>query len=263
MDFLLHLHDKGLSYSAINTARSALSSVMKVEGVPFGNSELVTRFMRGIFNINPALPKHARIWDTNIVLHYLEKMSPRKSITLKQLTLKTVMLLALLTGQRAQTIYLFEIDNITFQGDQVQITIARLIKTSKPSWHLEPIKFTKYVNKKLCIVTYLKHYMDRTRVLRNNEQQLFISYRKPYKKVTKSTISRWVRTVMAKSGIDTSKFKAHSTRAATNSKVSKFLPLTTILKSGGWRNSVTYAKHYNLQLEDENTVAKVILDKFH
>ena len=262
MDFLLDLHTKGLSYSAINTARSALSSVIKIEGVTFGNHELVTRFMRGVFNINPSLPKHAKIWDTNVLLHYLEKLYPRKRLCLKQLTLKTVTLLALLTGQRAQTIHLMAIENITFQGDEVQITIASLIKTSKPTWHLEPIKFTKYDNKRLCIVTYLKHYLERTESLRKQEQQLFISYRKPYNKVSKSTISRWVRTVMCKAGIDTNKFKAHSTRAATASKVSKFLPLTSILKAGGWRNSLTYAKHYRLPIENEDTVANVILNKY-
>ena len=256
------LHEKGLSYSAVNTARSALSTIITIDNGTFGNHEIVVRFMKGIFNIRPALPKHATIWDTNIVLKYLEKMSPRTCLNLKQLTLKVVMLSALLTGQRAQTIHLFNLDNITVQGDEVQITITDPIKTSKPTWHLEPIRFQKYENKRLCVFTYLKHYIDRTSKLRGNEKQLFISYQKPYKKVTKTTISRWVRLIMKEAGIDVNQFKSHSTRAATNSKVARFLPLNTILKAGGWRNSKTYARHYRLEIEDHGSVAKTVLDKY-
>jgi len=45
IDFLASLYEEGLGYSAINTARSALSSVLTLPGnVTFGNHPLVTRF---------------------------------------------------------------------------------------------------------------------------------------------------------------------------------------------------------------------------
>ena len=67
-----------------------------------------------------------------------------------------------------------------------------------------------------------------------NQSQLFISYHPPYKQVSKETLSRWVRSVLAQAGIDISVFKAHSTRSASVSKAAKFAPISSILNQGGW-----------------------------
>ena len=61
--FPVSLYKSGLGYSAINTARSALSE----DGVKFGEHPLVVRCMKGIFELKPALPKYSEIWDGNIV----------------------------------------------------------------------------------------------------------------------------------------------------------------------------------------------------
>ena len=65
LDFLYHLLNKGLSYSAINTARSAISSVMIVspQNIDFGSHKLVCQFMKGVFNRKPSLPRYASVWD--------------------------------------------------------------------------------------------------------------------------------------------------------------------------------------------------------
>lgn len=261
LDFLQELYEKGLKYSAINTARSALSSILIVDNVPFGKHELVCRFMKGIFTLRPALPRYSAIWDVNVVLTYLETMSPRKNLSLKDLTFKVATLVALLTAQRAQTVQLFDVGNIVFDGNRVQIPVDRLLKTTSVRRHVEPFCFDKYDrNKRLCIVRYLSEYIDRTSPLRGSETQLFISYRKPHCKVSRNTISRWIRTVMVKSGIDSKVFKAHSTRAASVSKMSKFLPIGKVLKTGGWSNSTSYLKHYKLPVSTEKG-SDVILSK--
>ena len=261
LDFLQSLYDRGLKYSAINTARSALSSILVINNVPFGQHELVCRFMKGIFTLRPALPRYSTIWDVSVVFKYLEQLSPRKKLGLKELTFKVVTLSALLTAQRVQTVQLFDVENIVFQGNRVQITIEGLLKTTNVRRHIEPFCFEKYdQNKRLCVVRYLSEYIERTAPLRDSETQLFISYRKPHCKVSRNTISRWIRTVMSKSGIDSSVFKAHSTRAASVSKLSKFVPIEKVLRAGGWSNSTSYLKHYKLTVSDE-CVSKVILSK--
>ena len=248
LEFLYQLYHKGLSYSAINTARSALSSVLPTkDGVEFGMHKLVCRFMKGVFNVKPSLPKYASVWDPDVVLRFLKRWTPRSRLTLKQLTLKITMLLSLLTSQRAQTLHLMKLSGITFTSDRVQIVVDALLKTSCPTWHLEPIVFEKYdACKSLCIFRYLKTYIDRTSTMRTSENQLLVSYMKPHKAVTKSTVSRWIRTVMSKAGVDVSIFKAHSTRAASSSKASHFVSIDRILKAGGWKSSSCYVKHYKL-----------------
>ena len=52
------LHSQGLSYSSINTARSALSSILKLDNCDnFGTHPLVTRFMKGNLRVNQTKAK--------------------------------------------------------------------------------------------------------------------------------------------------------------------------------------------------------------
>ena len=87
--------------------------------------------MKGIFNDRPALPKYQHTWDINIVLNYLDTL-PISSLDEKQLTLKTVMLLALLSGQRGQTIHVLKQSNIVLTNDRLTCIIDSMLKTSTP-----------------------------------------------------------------------------------------------------------------------------------
>jgi hypothetical protein len=54
IDFLANLFEQKLSYSAINTARSALSVILTPkDGTSFGENRLVYRFLKGVFEIKP------------------------------------------------------------------------------------------------------------------------------------------------------------------------------------------------------------------
>ena len=106
INFLADLYHKGLSYSALNIARSALASVIVLPGnQSFGNHPLVSRFLKGTFATRPALPKYKEVWDVNTVLEHLKTLHPAESLSSKLLTLKLVMLMAILSGQRCQTIH--------------------------------------------------------------------------------------------------------------------------------------------------------------
>jgi len=113
----------------------------------------------------------------------------------------------LLAAQRLQSIHLKDKRNILFSESVVKIRIGDLVKQSKPGKHLSEIVLNSYVNKDLCIVTCLKMYLQMTEHLRGQESRLFISFVAPYKDASKDTISRWMRTIMTASGIDTSFFK--------------------------------------------------------
>ena len=59
IEFFVSLYKSGLGYSAINTARSAFSSILVLEdGVKLGKQPLVARCMKSIFELKPALPKY-------------------------------------------------------------------------------------------------------------------------------------------------------------------------------------------------------------
>ncbi|KAL9964357.1 hypothetical protein ACROYT_G027988 [Oculina patagonica] len=73
LDFLTMLHENGLSYSSVNTARSMLSSILQLDinsSIPVGQLPIVKRFMKGIYELRLSLPKYTATWDLSIVLNY-------------------------------------------------------------------------------------------------------------------------------------------------------------------------------------------------
>ena len=77
-----------------------------------GQAPLIKKFMKGVFNLRPQLPRYSTTWDVNIVLEFLKKWAPAGSLSLKQLSLKTDLLLLLLSSQRGQTVKNFEIKSM-------------------------------------------------------------------------------------------------------------------------------------------------------
>ena len=72
LNFLGDIFDTGIGYSAVGTARSALSTFLWIDGKPAGEHSLVCRFMKGVFNIRPALPRYEVTWDVSVVLNILK-----------------------------------------------------------------------------------------------------------------------------------------------------------------------------------------------
>lgn len=255
------MYDEGLTYSSINTARSALSTFVTLkDGSKVGTHPLVCRLLKGVYQQRTPLSKYNDIWDVDIVLCYLKKLSPVRSLNLKQLTLKLVMLLALVSGQRGQTIHVLNLNNMTQGKCSYTFTFERL-KQSRPGVKLPCVKLKPFVpDKRLCVVTVLTEYLARTSSLRGQETQLLISYIKPYKKVSRDTISRWVRVVLVLSGIDTSVYKPHSTRVASASAAKRGnVPLSEILKTAGWSSSSMFAKYYDKPIIKQTVFADRVL----
>jgi len=100
LECFTQLFESGLGYSSLNTARGTMSAVgIKSEGVLVGKNPYVIRYMRGIFNIRPSQPRYTFIWDVNRVLEVLRKLSPVRSLSLKDLTLKLTMLIAIIAAK--------------------------------------------------------------------------------------------------------------------------------------------------------------------
>ena len=58
VEFLTELFQSGLTYSALNTARSALAALGTLLGINgVGERPLVKRLLRGVFQIRPAVPR--------------------------------------------------------------------------------------------------------------------------------------------------------------------------------------------------------------
>ena len=246
VNFLAHLYKSGLGYSAICVARSALSSYLNIaDVVDFGQHKIVRRFMKGVFELKPVLPKYSHTWDVDTVLNVLECYTPNDKLTLKELSHKLVMLLALLTGQRCQTIHKLSVKSMKLEDNKCVFYITSLLKQSKQGKHLAPIELLSFPrNKNICVVEVIKEYLRRTKVFRDGHTQLLLSYLKPHLPISKDTLARWIRDVLHKAGVDT-QFGAHSTRSAsTSAAASKGLPIDIVLKAAGWSSASTFTRFY-------------------
>ena len=87
----------------MNTTQSLLSTFINIDGVSVGQHPIITRFMKGIFNIKPALPRYNFTWDVGIVITYISKID---TSSLKYLSQKLATLLVLLHGKRCGEILL-------------------------------------------------------------------------------------------------------------------------------------------------------------
>ena len=91
MDFLYQQYSPGLSCSAINTAKSALSTfILLPGGITFETRPSVTIFVKGVFTTRPVFPRYKGIWDFSVVLEYLKIFYPLETLRLKDITFTTV-----------------------------------------------------------------------------------------------------------------------------------------------------------------------------
>ncbi len=265
LNFLHTLYAQDLSYSTINTARSALSACLldtTFSGTNYTitNHPLLIRYMKGVFNSRKPTPNYSETWDVNIVLNYLAKLFPLDNLSLKDHSFKLVMLLALTSGQRCQTLTYLDILSMKETPDYYVFQLTEHIKQNRPGNVFSTFHVGKYHQEELCVYHTLKSYLYRTAPLRGGTStRLLISYVKPHGAVTTNTLSRWIKQVLTSSGIDTSIFKAHSTRSASVSKVSNFLPVDVILKHVGWSSDCVFRKHYNKPIVDNNMFQNAVL----
>lgn len=216
------------------------------DNVTFGNLPIVKRLMKGFYELKPAIPQSARVWDVNVVLCMLEAWWPLDSLTLKELTLKLVMLTALLTGQRCQTLHAFDLNHMMLSEQKCIFFVDSKLKHSRKGVHQAPIELLTFPESlPLCVVNFIQVYIKKTCALRGHETKLFISWQKPHRPVSKDSIARWIKIVLERAGLDLSVYSAHSTRAASTSHASNIgVSVSTILNAAGWSSESTFAKFY-------------------
>lgn len=214
-----------------------------------GKETLIKKFLKGIFELRTPQPRYQSIWDVSIVFNYLRTLGANNELTLQVLTHKAVILAALVSAQRAQTLCCLDLSFLRKTNESFTFVIIDKLKQTRPGHVGMEIVFRKFQEEEcICIYSDLDAYIDRTKDLRNNSKML-ISYKKPHGPVATETISRWIKTVLAASGLNTKVFKAHSTRAAATSAASeRSIPVQHILNTAGWSNAKTFARFYKKEV---------------
>ncbi|KYN17567.1 hypothetical protein ALC57_10144 [Trachymyrmex cornetzi] len=164
LEFLATILKSAGSYSKINTARSAISLI---SSNAIGENPLIKRFCKGVSTSMLQRPKYEYVWNPAPVIRKLASDFPHQNLSLERLTRKLVMLLALSTGQRCQTLAAIKISQITFEENQALIRIPDKLKTSAPGRHQPLLYLPKFEDhKELCVVNLLISYNERTKDIR-------------------------------------------------------------------------------------------------
>ena len=259
------MFNKGLSYSAINIARSAISFFApSSNGVKLGANPIIVRFMVGVRNSRPRLSRYVATWDVDLVLGLLMEFWPLKVLPLPLLVRKLVTLFLLVTSYRIQTLRALKVSNMLWvKEDLCVFVLDQKLKHTRDK-NLGYISLTGYSpNPRLCIIKCLKEYVRRTRDLRGELDFLVLTTVKPYRQASHDTIGNWVTKTLSESGIDTTSFKPHSTRSASTSKyLSLKIPVEQILKKADWAAESTFRVYYDKQILPKGDISQVMLNNF-
>ena len=168
-NFLSECYEEGKSYSTINTFQSALSSSLyPINGIGIGSHPLITRLLKEISNLRTPTPRYSTTWDVTTVTSYLKTLFPLAELSLKNLTLKTVMLCSLSSAQREQTLCALNL-NIQWVSDTcLTFIITERLKTSKPGKSIEVRFECMPEDPKICRKCTLAEYILRIEALRGS-----------------------------------------------------------------------------------------------
>ncbi|KAJ8964604.1 hypothetical protein NQ317_019810 [Molorchus minor] len=187
-----------------------------------------------------------------------------KKISLELLSKKLITLLALTTAHRVQTFSLIDVRNIVCNSKGVEIKIPYRTKTTGRNTNQPTLFLPLFLEKtEICVSRTLETYLDRTKDFRSPTcNKLLLTFKKPHYEADPQTLSRWIKSILRESGIDTNVFSAHSTRHASTSAASrKWVSLDIIRKTAGWSiNSETFARFYNRPVKTQGLFAQAILE---
>ena len=156
------------------------------------------------------------------MLRYLKFLLPAPLLSMKNLTLKLIMLMALVSLSRANLLHKLDLRFTVFKRDGVLFTLPPVRKLCRVTSPPIDITFPAFPqDRRLCILNYLKTYKRRTKsfhqVCKDNPDPLFLSYYRPHRPIASSTVSLWLKYVLKSVGIDVSIYKGHSIGSAAAS----------------------------------------------
>ena len=242
--FLHGTYNGGCLCSSLCLAWSALASVVTIkEFAKLSDHPSLVKYLKEIFNRHPPLPSYMHKWDINLVLTYYDRIGYIEELECKYLVKKTVMLFMILGARRKHALSKIYVGNIIFKDDKVILLPNKTLKHSKPTIPLQPLIYNVYKeNIKLCLVKSLLSYLERPKLLANDDvREIVISYGKPHRPLGSDTLSRWIKDELELSGTDANVFAAHSCRSASVSKakVNK-IGINEIMKRGCWKNESAF-----------------------
>ncbi|XP_072009229.1 uncharacterized protein [Engystomops pustulosus] len=242
LEFLQKGLELGLSTSTLKVQVSALSAFFDQ---PLIEHRWVKRFIKAASRLKPQTVKKSSAWDLTLVLNALmkEPFEPIDSSSVKNLTLKTVFLIAITSARR-----LGELQAISIREPYMKILDDRIVLMSDPNF-VPKVVSDFHRNQEIILPSFCENPSSA-----REREWSSLDGKSKGRKASKATIARWLRLAIAscydlqKSPIPAG-IRAHSTRAMSTSWAERRgASLDQICRAATWSSSTTFSKHYRLDL---------------
>ena len=166
MEFLTDCHHEVKGYTTINTYPSALSTTLcSINDArdSLGLHPLIARLLKGVYILRRPTPRYSSTWDVCKVTDYLKTLTPLHELSLKLLT---VILCALASAQRQETLSALDLNFRKESRDSISFVATDRLKTSRPGKSIK-ITFSSSGSASICQFAALKEYSSRSETLRD------------------------------------------------------------------------------------------------
>ena len=235
-DFLLHLfQEKNLQPSTIEGYRLAIADKLGNASFNVSKDENLTCLLD-----RPKGRRGVPSWNLSMVFHQLTKppFEPLRKASLKDLTLKTVFLLALGSGKRRSEMHAWLNKNIRHQAGWSKVSLypsPNFLAKNHLAKCVAPVVIPALAptldkslkeDRSLCPIRALRYYLDKTQDLRQGKELVFVSFKKGFTKdISPATISSWIKQTVIlcyelsdQEALTLHQVKAHDVRAFAASK---------------------------------------------
>ena len=257
-DFLTWLHkSRKLSPTSVKGYRSMLASVFHSILPEISSSRFLKDLVRGVENRAVKRQITPPTWDLIKVLDSLRlpPYEPLEQASLRDLSKKTLFLLALATAKRVGELQ--ALSNIIHrQGQHMVLSylpefIAKTESLANPLPRTFVLKSLKdFVGGSqdellLCPVRALEIYLERTEAVVNRPRSLFLSPSKTTNAMSKNALSFFIRETISQGDPSASKKRTHDIRGLSSSySFWKNKSLTKVLEYTSWKSNTVFTSFY-------------------
>ena len=293
-EFLVHVfNDRKVSVRTLKNYRSAIAFYWRSNvGYELADQDPVLSDLFRSFKRERPLPtRHIVHRDITVVLEFLKsgRFAQWSALTDKELTLKTVFLLALATGKRRSELHALtqDVEWRVSQGESRSVVLhpdpafvsktqlssrglGALMPFSVQAIHSASLSLTEE-DKLLCQVRTLSFYMDRVKEFRSPAQKrLIISYQRGFEKdLSSQTISRYIKEAIflthkvSDPSLNDMTVRPHSVRHIATSLIAlRGCSLDELLRAGAWASPNVFLSHYVQSLSVDSLSKLAVLGGF-
>ena len=243
---------------------SGAQSLPMIDSLRVGEHPLVVQLLKVFYNLRPPLPRYSSAWEVDKIVSFVDQLGPNGSLSLKDLSKKLGLLLALTAMERVSEVIAHDLRYRQILPEGVIFHLPELTKKSRIGHDLQRSFHASFpCNTNLCVVDCFKEYERRTRLFRPKDptklNKLLLSYIKPYKPISAESLSPWIRDILSRAGIDTNILRLTQSRGASaSSACNKGISLEDILRLADWSTDSTFRRFYYRPQYNPNTARQLL-----